>query len=71
MVRINIGLIFRSTSFADTVEVVEIRHSEVDVRITTTQGFSRIEKNWSLEYIKACFERKEYYIPEEDKYSIW
>lgn len=71
MVRIAKGLKFRSTSFADTVEVADIRQSEVDVRITTTQGFSRIEKNWSLEYIKTCFERKEYYIPEEDKYSVW
>lgn len=71
MVRINIGLKFRSTSFADTVEIVEIRQNEVDIRITTSQGFSRIEKNWNLEYIKACFERKECYIPEEDKYSVW
>lgn len=71
MVIINIGLKFRSTSFADTVEIVEIRQNEADVRITTTQGFSRIEKNRDLEYIKACFERKEYYIQEEDKYSVW
>lgn len=72
--KINVGLKFKSVHFSDDAEIVAIREqaNEVDVKLTSSQGFARIEKGWNLQHTKWGFERGEYMPvdPEKEKVNI-
>lgn len=59
---IHVGLKFKSVHFSADAEVVAIRESanEVDVKLTSSEGFAHIEKGWNLQHTKWGFERGEY-----------
>jgi hypothetical protein len=57
-----VGLKFTSVHFSDDAEIKAIREKEnqCDVMLTTSEGHSRIEKDWNLQHTKWGFERGEY-----------
>lgn len=65
---IQVGLKFKSVHFSADAEVVAIREAanEIDVKLTSSEGFAHIEKGWNLQHIKRGFERGEY-IPVDPK----
>lgn len=60
--KIYLGLKFKSVHFSADAEVVAVRETanEVDVKLTSSEGHARIEKNWNLQHVKWGFERGEY-----------
>lgn len=60
--KIQVGLKFKTVHFSADAEVVAIREAanEVDVKLTSSEGFAHIEKNWNLQHMKWGFERGEY-----------
>lgn len=60
------GLKFTSIHFRAEAEIMRIRtaENEVDVVLTPSDGHAWEEKSWSLQHMKAGFERGEY-IPED------
>jgi hypothetical protein len=71
-VNISMGLKFKSTSFSDSAEVVLVKDGKVDVMITSSQGHSRILKDWDINHVKARFESGEYMVPDKGpNYSVW
>lgn len=71
-IRICIGLKFKSVHFSADAEVVDIREAanEIDVRLTSSEGFAHIEKGWNLQHTKWGFERGEYKPVEKDEVNI-
>ena len=66
--KIHVGLKFKSVHFSADAEVVAIREAanEIDVKLTSSEGFAHIEKSWDLQYTKTRFECGEY-IPIDPK----
>ena len=60
--KIYVGLKFKSVHFSADAEVVAVRESanEVDVKLTSSEGHSHIDKGWNLQHVKWGFERGEY-----------
>lgn len=66
--KIYVGLKFKSGHFSADAEIVAIREqaNEIDVKLTSSEGHARIEKDWNLQHVKWGFERGEY-IPVDPK----
>lgn len=60
--KIHVGLKFTSVHFSASAEVVAVREAEneVDVKLTSSEGFAHVEKGWNLQHTKWGFERGEY-----------
>lgn len=71
---VHVGLKFTSVHFSASAEIVAIREvaNEVDVKLTSSEGHARIEKDWNLQHTKWGFERGEYIPidPEKEKVNI-
>lgn len=66
--KIHVGLKFKSVHFSADAEVVAIREAanEIDVKLTSSEGFAHIDKGWNLQHTKWGFDRGEY-IPVDPK----
>lgn len=66
--KIHVGLKFKSVHFSADAEIVAIREeaNQVDVKLTSSEGHARVEKDWNLQHTKWGFERGEY-IPVDPK----
>lgn len=71
---IYVGLKFTSVHFSMDAEIVAIREgtNEIDVKLTSSEGFAHVEKGWNLQHTKWGFEQGEYIPvdPEKDKVNI-
>lgn len=60
--KIHIGLKFKSVHFSADAEIVAIREeaNQVDVKLTSSEGHARVEKDWNIQRTRWGFERGEY-----------